>query len=49
MAVTNKDSMTLEINGLHVRLTFTPLPASDTLEAIQMILKNSYIRALREV
>ena len=49
MTVTNKDSMTLEINGLHVRLTFTPIPVNDTLEAIQTILKNSYIRALREV
>ena len=46
MAATKK-SMTLEVNGIHVHLTFTPFPDSDTAEAIRAILKNSYIRTLQ--
>ena len=45
MAAT-KDSMTLEVNGLHVHLTFVPFPDNDTADAIRAILKNSYIRTL---
>jgi hypothetical protein len=46
MAAT-ENTMTLEVNGLHVHLTFTPFPDSDTAEAIRAILKNSYIRTLQ--
>ena len=46
MAAT-KNSMTLEVNGLHVHLTFVPFPDNDTADAIRAILKNSYIRTLQ--
>ncbi len=46
MAAT-KNTMTLEVNGLHVHLTFVPFPDNDTAEAIRAILKNSYIRTLQ--
>lgn len=46
MAAT-KNAMTLEVNGLHVHLTFVPFPDSDTAETIRAILKNSYIRTLQ--
>ena len=42
-----KNTMTLELNGLHVHLTFTPFPDSDAADAIRAILKNSYIRTLQ--
>ena len=43
-----KNTMTLEVNGLHVHLTFTPFPDSDAADAIRAILKNSYIRTMQE-
>lgn len=46
MAVT-KNTMTLEVNGLHVHLTFVPFPADDTVATIRTILKNSYVRTLQ--
>lgn len=46
MAAT-KNTMMLEVNGLHVHLTFAPFPADDTVATIRTILKNSYVRTLQ--
>lgn len=43
----SKNMIALEINGLHVHLTFTPFPADDTVAAVRAILKNSYVRTLQ--
>lgn len=43
---TSENIMTLEINGLHVILTFTPAPAEETAATIRTILQNSYVRTL---
>lgn len=43
---TSENTMTLEINGLHVILTFTPAPAEETATAVRTILQNSYVRTL---
>lgn len=43
----SKNMIALEINGLHVHLTFTPFPADDTVAADRAILKNSYVRTLQ--
>lgn len=46
MAV-SENMIELEVNGLHVHLTFTPFPADDTVAAVRAILKNSYVRTLQ--
>lgn len=43
----SKNMIELEVNGLHVHLTFTPFPADDTVAAVRAILKNSYVRTLQ--
>lgn len=43
----SKNMIELEVNGLHVHLTFTPFPADDTVAAVRVILKNSYVRTLQ--
>ena len=43
---TSENIMTLEINGLHVILTFTPAPVEETVGTIRTILQNSYVRTL---
>lgn len=43
----SKNMIALEINGLHVHLTFTPFPADDTVATVRTILKNSYVDAGR--
>lgn len=42
----SENTMTLEINGLHVILTFTPTPAAEAAAIVRTILQNSYVRAL---
>ena len=42
----SENTMTLEINGLHVLLTFTPVPTEETATAIRTILQTSYVRTL---
>lgn len=43
----SKNMIALEINGLHVHLTFAPFPADDTVATVRTILKNSYVRTLQ--
>lgn len=43
----SKNMIALEINGLHVHLTFAPFPADDTVATVRAILKNSYVRTLQ--
>ena len=43
---TSENTMTLEINGLHVILTFAPAPVEETVGTIRTILQNSYVRTL---
>lgn len=43
---TSENTMTLEINGLHVILTFAPAPTVETVAAVRTILQNSYVRTL---
>lgn len=43
----SKNMIALEINGLHVHLTFAPFPAYDTVATVRAILKNSYVRTLQ--
>ena len=43
----SKNMIALEINGLHVHLTFAPFPADDTAATVRAILKNSYVRTLQ--
>lgn len=43
----SKNMIALEINGLHVHLTFALFPADDTVATVRAILKNSYIRTLQ--
>lgn len=43
----SKNMIALEINGLHVHLTFAPFPADDTVATVRSILKNSYVRTLQ--
>lgn len=43
---TSENSMTMEVNGLHVILTFTLAPAEETAATVRTILQNSYVRTL---
>lgn len=43
----SENMIALEINGLHVHLTFAPFPADDTVATVRAILKNSYVRTLQ--
>lgn len=43
----SKNMIALEINGLHVHLTFAPFPADGTVATVRTILKNSYVRTLQ--
>ena len=43
----SKNMIALEINGLHVHLTFALFPADDTVATVRAILKNSYVRTLQ--
>ena len=43
----SKNMIALEVNGLHVHLTFTPFPADDTVAAVRALLKTSYVRTLQ--
>ena len=42
----SENMIALEINGLHVHLTFAPFP-DDTVATVRAILKNSYVRTLQ--
>lgn len=43
---TSENTMILEINGLHVILSFAPAPVEETVGTIRTILQNSYVRTL---